>query len=216
MDPEVEKKKKEEEEKKKKEEEERKKKEEQQRQQLRQSTLDYGAFLTSLEMRAVIRPFESNCISRIAQLTNKSNQFNLTTLRCTESYIRQMAEDKNWLCLYGKLADRFGDNGLVSVVAGEKLGEELHIRLWLMSCRVLKREFEYEMLNALAARAAGMGIKCLIGYYYPTAKNGMVSSLYQEFGFRKLLEESNETQWKLELEDFTPFKTHISISKEEL
>lgn len=190
--------------------------EEQQRQQLRQSTLDYGAFLNNLEMRAVIRPFEANCIPRIAQLVNKSNQFNLTTLRCTESDIRQMAEDKNWLCLYGKLTDRFGDNGLVSVVAGETLGEELHIRLWLMSCRVLKREFEYEMLNVLAAKAAEMGIKSLLGYYYPTAKNGMVSSLYQEFGFSKLLEDSNGTQWKLELENFTPFKTHISINKEEL
>ncbi len=189
--------------------------EEQQRQQLRQSTLDYGAFLNSLEMRAVIRPFEASCIPRIAQLTNKSNQFNLTTLRCTESDIRQMSEDKNWICLYGKLSDRFGDNGLVSVIAGEILGEELHIRLWLMSCRVLKRDFEYEMLNALAARAAEMSIKKLIGYYYPTAKNGMVSSLYQEFGFSKLLEESNGTQWKLELENFTPLKTHISINKEE-
>ena len=189
--------------------------EEQQRQKLRQSTLDYGTFLSSLEMRAVIRPFEATCIPRIAQLTNKSNQFNLTTLRCTESDIRQMAEDRNWICLYGKLFDRFGDNGLVSVVAGKILGEELHIRLWLMSCRVLKRDFEYEMLNALVARAAEMGIKKLIGYYYPTAKNGMVSSLYQDFDFSKIMEDSNGTQWKLELEKFTPFKTHIGINMEE-
>ena len=189
--------------------------EEQQRQQLRQSMLDYDAYLDNLEMQALIRPFEASCIPRIAQLTNKSNQFNLTTLRCTESDIRRMAEASNWLCLYGKLSDRFGDNGLVSVIAGEILGQELHMRLWLMSCRVLKRQFEHEMLNALAVKATGLGVKCIIGYYFPTAKNGMVSSLYGEMGFSKLQENRNGTQWKLELKDFKPFKTHIAAKQEE-
>jgi len=78
---------------------------------------DYGQYLDSLEMTATIKGFEPLYIQRIAQLTNKSNQFNLTTLRCSEDDIRAMAGDKNDLCLCGKLVDKFGDNGIVTVVA---------------------------------------------------------------------------------------------------
>ena len=80
---------------------------------------DYGAYLDSLAMTATIRRFEPLYMQRIAQLTNKSNQFNLTTLRCSEDDIRAMADDENCLCLYGKLVDKFGDNGVVTVVSGE-------------------------------------------------------------------------------------------------
>lgn len=80
---------------------------------------DYGQYLDSLEMTATIRPFEAVYMQRIAQLTNKSNQFNLTTLRCTEDDIRSMAEKPDWITLYGKLVDKFADNGVVTVVAGQ-------------------------------------------------------------------------------------------------
>ena len=97
---------------------------------------DYGQYLDSLEMTATIRPFEAVYMQRIAQLTNKSNQFNLTTLRCTEDDIRSMAEKPDWITLYGKLVDKFADNGVVTVVAGQAQGQTLCLRLWLMSCRV--------------------------------------------------------------------------------
>lgn len=84
---------------------------------------DYGQYLDSLEMTAAIKGFEPLYIQRIAQLTNKSNQFNLTTLRCSEDDIRAMAGDKNDLCLCGKLVDKFGDNGIVTVVAGRQQGD---------------------------------------------------------------------------------------------
>lgn len=93
-------------------------------------------------MTATIKGFEPLYIQRIAQLTNKSNQFNLTTLRCSEDDIRAMAGDKNDLCLCGKLVDKFGDNGIVTVVAGRQQGDVLDLTLWLMSCRVLKRGME--------------------------------------------------------------------------
>ena len=97
---------------------------------------------TAWKLTATIRPFEAVYMQRIAQLTNKSNQFNLTTLRCTEDDIRSMAEKPDWITLYGKLVDKFADNGVVTVVAGQAQGQTLCLRLWLMSCRVLKRGME--------------------------------------------------------------------------
>ena len=122
------------------------------------SFADYGEYLRSLEMRAEIRAFEPLYFSRIAQLTNKSNQFNLTTRRFTQAEIEAMAADGKYITLYGKLADKFGDNGVVSVVAGEKTEGRLDIILWLMSCRVLKRDMEFAMMDVLAEQCREQGI----------------------------------------------------------
>lgn len=175
---------------------------------------DYGAYLDSLEMTATIRGFEPLYIQRIAQLTNKSNQFNLTTLRCSEDDIRAMAEKPAWLCLYGKLVDKFGDNGVVTVVAGETEGETLHLRLWLMSCRVLKRGMEDAMMDAVVADAAAWGIKTIRGYYYPTAKNGMVKEFYAGMGFAKTAEDADgNTTWELAVEGYAPRHPHMQIER---
>ncbi len=123
------------------------------REQQQASFADYADYLRSLEMTGVVRPFEPVYMGRIAQLTNKSNQFNLTTQRFTQAQIEQMAADEKYITLYGKLADKFGDNGVVSVVIAEKDGNCAHIRLWLMSCRVLKRDMELAMLDGLAETA---------------------------------------------------------------
>lgn len=147
------------------------------------SFADYGDYLRSLEMCAEIKPFAPMYLSRIAQLTNKSNQFNLTTLRCSREEIAAMAEDEGFLTLYGRLWDKFGDNGVVSVVAGKLEGETLDILLWLMSCRVLKRDMEQAMLDELVRRSRERGVKRLRGHYYPTAKNGMVKDFYLTMGF---------------------------------
>ena len=139
--------------------------------------------------------------SRIAQLTNKSNQFNLTTLRCTQDEIQHFAENPNYITLYGKLKDKFGDNGVVSVVIGEIKGTELHIRLWIMSCRVLKRDMEFAMMGELVREASRQGIKTIYGYYYPTAKNKMVQSFYNKQGFTKQQEdEEGNAVWSLDIE----------------
>lgn len=162
---------------------------------------DYEEYLRSLEMTAEIRPFVPMYFSRIAQLTNKSNQFNLTTLRCTQEEIQYFAEDLKYITLYGKLKDKFGDNGVVSVVVGEIDGTELHIRLWLMSCRVLKRDMEFAMMGELVREASCQGIKTIYGYYYPTAKNKMVQSFYEKQGFTKQQEdEDRNAVWSLDIE----------------
>ena len=122
------------------------------RSQLQASFANYEDYLKSLEMKGEIQSFVPAYMSRIAQLTNKSNQFNLTTKRYSQAEIEQVSADSNYVTLYGKLEDKFGDNGVVSIVIGEVRGgacDELHMELWLMSCRVLKRDMEYAMMDEL-------------------------------------------------------------------
>ena len=182
--------------------------------QLQENAGSYEDFLKSLGMKAVIRAFEPIYIQRIAQLTNKSNQFNLTTLRCSESDVDKMRTADDYLCLYGKLEDKFGDNGVVSVVIGHKNGEVLDMDLWIMSCRVLKRGMEDAMLDTLARDAIERGIEYIIGYYYPTPKNGMVKEFYKNMGFELIQEESNgNTEWRLTLKDYTFKNPAIDIQR---
>ncbi len=159
----------------------------------------YHDYLLSLEMTAEIEPFLPVYIQRITQLTNKSNQFNLTTKRYTQNEIEEIANNPEYITLCGKLSDRFGDNGIVSVVIGKVSGSELHIDLWLMSCRVLKRDMEYAMMDVLADECRKRGVMTIYGYYYKTKKNGMVSRLYEQFGFENISNEENgDSKWRLE------------------
>lgn len=171
-----------------------------QRSRSQASFRNYEDYLKSLKMKGEIQEFAPLYHSRITQLTNKSNQFNLTTRRYSQNEIRAVADSADYIALYGKLADRFGDNGVVSIVIGKIGGEnrsELHMELWLMSCRVLKREMEYAMMDELVARARRAGIKKIIGYYYPTAKNRMVKEFYALQGFTKIEEDkSGNTVWE--------------------
>ena len=153
---------------------------------------DYSEYLLSLEMTAMIDKFDEVSLARIVQLTNKSNQFNLTTRRYTQSEMESVFRDDRYIKIYGRLCDKFGDNGIVSVVIGEIKETELHIDLWLMSCRVLKREMEYAMLDKLVEICIKKGIRQIIGYYYKTAKNNMVKNLFTDFGFSRISEDENE------------------------
>lgn len=180
------------------------------RKQQEQSFADYKDYLKSLEMKAVIAPFESMYMARIAQLTNKSNQFNLTTKRFSQSEIETIAQDPQFITLYGKLEDKFGDNGVVSVVIGEKEEKTLHIRLWLMSCRVLKRDMEFAMMDTLVEACKKQDIDTIYGYYYPTAKNAMVREFYALQGFEKTEEdEQGNSTWKYEIPADYPYKNEV-------
>ncbi|RKI28138.1 HAD-IIIC family phosphatase [bacterium 1xD8-6] len=170
------------------------------RKQMQMNFSDYGEYLQSLEMQAVIREFDKVHFSRIAQLSNKSNQFNLTTRRYTKEEIEGIANDSSYITLYGRLQDRFGDNGVVSVVIGQIEGKNCHIRLWIMSCRVLKRDMENAMMDCFAARCSERGVGQIYGYYYPTRKNGMVKDFYKEMGFEKISEDAVfNTVWSLDI-----------------
>ena len=181
-----------------------------QRQQQQAFFADYGEYLRSLRMKAVIRPFEPMYMARIAQLTNKSNQFNLTTRRFTQAQIEEAAQDPGRITLYGKLEDKFGDNGVVSVVMAKKDGKRAHIELWLMSCRVLKRDMEAAMMDELIGRCSRDGIDTLYGYYYPTAKNGMVKDFYARFGFEKVSQDADgNTVWEYRIPDAYEGRNHV-------
>jgi FkbH-like protein len=184
-----------------------------QRANLAQKFANYDEYLDSLWMTAEIGAFNSTYMKRIAQLTNKSNQFNLTTRRYTLAEIESAARDGKHIGIYGKLTDRFGDNGLISVVLGTIDRGELHLDLWLMSCRVLKREMEIAMLDALVEQAKTRYIESIVGYYVPTAKNGMVADHYQKLGFSLVSknEASGATVWSLDLSNYSARSRHIRI-----
>ena len=173
----------------------------------------YDDFLESLEMRAEIGDFESIHIPRITQLTHKSNQFNVTTKRYTLAEMEEVAASTDYVRLCGRLTDKFGDNGIVSVVIGKRDNAALHLDLWLMSCRVLKRGMEFAMLNTLVAKCRELGIREIFGYYVPTKKNAMVKDLFAEFGFTKTSEDEGNSVWKLNVEAFDPIDTKIQIGE---
>ena len=180
---------------------------------LQNSFSDYGEYLQSLEMEADIKAFEPIYYARIAQLSNKSNQFNLTTKRYLQTEIEDTATDPEYITLYGKLVDRFGDNGVVSLIIGHQVEDICHIDLWLMSCRVLKRDMEYAMMDALAAKCIERGIATIKGYYYPTAKNHMVELFYKDMGFTLVeRDETGNSVWTMDLtKGYTNQNNYIAV-----
>ena len=180
---------------------------------LQNSFSDYGEYLQSLEMEADIKAFEPIYYARIAQLSNKSNQFNLTTKRYLQTEIEDTATDPEYITLYGKLVDRFGDNGVVSLIIGHQVEDICHIDLWLMSCRVLKRDMEYAMMDALAAKCIERGIATIKGYYYPTAKNHMVELFYKDMGFTLVeRDETGNSVWTMDLtKGYTNQNKYITV-----
>ena len=174
---------------------------------------DYGEYLDSLTMTAEIERFRPLYLERIAQLTNKTNQFNLTTRRYTLAEMEAILRDEHYIGLYGKLSDRFGDNGLITIVLGRREQEVLHLDLWLMSCRVLKRDMELAMLDELVREARSAGVQTIQGYFLPTKKNGMVAEHYEKLGFESVSvdADSRASVWKLDVHSYTSKNRHIKI-----
>lgn len=176
---------------------------------------NYKDYLISLDMKGIIKSFEPIYYERISQLSNKSNQYNLTTRRFTVSDIENMANDDSYITLYGKLLDRFGDNGLVSVAIGNIKEDICDIDLWIMSCRVLKRDLEYAMMDEFVKKCKERNIKEIRGYYYPTAKNMMVKDFYSLHGFSKIDEDSDgSTTWSLLVEDYVNKNEVIEVEND--
>ncbi len=184
------------------------------RNEMLNSYANYDDYLKSLKMKATIKTFEAIYMARIAQLTNKSNQFNLTTHRYTQSEIEEIANNEKYIKLYGKLEDTFGDNGVVTVVIGHIEEKVLHIDLWLMSCRVLKRDMEFAMMDTFIKKAKENGIEKVKGYYYPTPKNGMVKEFYSLHGFEKEKEdEDGNTVWSLNINNYKNKNKFIEVEE---
>jgi len=161
---------------------------------------NYGEFLASLEMTADIGEFSPVYLDRITQLINKTNQFNLTTRRYTSAEVEAISHDPSFVTLYGRLTDKFGDNGLVSVLIGRVAGEALEIDLWLMSCRVLKREMEIAVFDALVEQCLARDVRKIVGRYIPSKKNAMVAGHYASLGFSRVTSSSDGSQsWQFDV-----------------
>ena len=177
---------------------------------------NYKEYLLSLDMKAIIKPFESVHIDRIAQLTNKSNQFNLTTKRYTQNDIIKITSDSNYITQYGQLVDRFGDQGIVSLAIGKIKGDVCDIELWLMSCRVLKRDMEFAMMDEFVNTCKNRGINIIKGYYIPTAKNAMVKDFYSLHNFEKVNEDNDgNTIWQMDIGKYVNKNKVIGVNKDE-
>lgn len=155
------------------------------RKRARAPGVDYQEYLIRLGMRGEFGPIDKAAQMRAAQLINKTNQFNVTSLRVTEAELARMLNDPRFLCLMGLLDDQFGAHGIITVVVGEVAGTTLHLSHWLMSCRVLKRGVEFAMFEHLVQSCRERGVEKIVGYYIKTEKNAMVANLYPDLGFRE-------------------------------
>ena len=182
-----------------------------QRADLQERTRDLGEFLRSLDMRIQFGPFNVQGRKRIAQLINKTNQFNTTTRRYTEAQVEAMESSATHYTLQAKLVDRFGDNGMICVVICFVQGDEWHVDSWLMSCRVLNRKVEEAVCNRIALDARTAGARRLVGIYVPTPRNGMVANLYPRLGFAHVAAPQGEQRWVLALDEREPFDVPLAV-----
>jgi FkbH-like protein len=180
------------------------------RKELITSFADMPAYLESLEMEAVIREFRAVDLPRITQLINKSNQFNVTTRRRTEAEVRAIMDDRSFFAFTVRLADRFGEHGLISVVICSVREGVAEIDTWLMSCRVLQRQVDEEVLNEMVRLARSRHCHEIVGVYRPTAKNSMVRDLYPSIGF---VPASKAGQFKLDPASYVTRSTKIRVTE---
>jgi FkbH-like protein len=174
----------------------------------------YDDFLVSLKMTAEINSFSSIYLSRITQLINKTNQFNLTTRRYTASEIKTIGSSDKYIKIYGKLTDKYGDNGLIAITIGKIKENKCHIDLLLMSCRVLKRNMEFAMLDEVVKQCKEKNVLEIIGYYYQSSKNNMVANLYEEFGFELGSTIGEDTIWRLDISSYENKNILIGIKND--
>jgi FkbH-like protein len=188
-----------------------------QRREVESSSHDMRSFLASLAMVARVAPIDATSLERSVQLIQRSNQFNLTTRRRAASEMLPLMEDPQWITRTVSLADRFGDNGLISVLLARVSEGALVVDTWLMSCRVLKRGVEQFLLNHLCHLARERGLRQIRGEYIPTPKNSLVADHYGKLGFAaRGSGREGQSYWELDLDGWQPFETEIreAISNE--
>lgn len=165
-------------------------------------------YLNSLQMQSEVKAFDKFTIPRVAQLSQRSNQFNLRTVRYTDSELIQMKDNPDFISFVFTLDDKFGNNGIIGVIILEQKDREtFFVNTWFMSCRVLKRGMENFMLNTIVKYAKLHGFEKITSEYIPTVKNKMVENLYLELGFSAL--EDSDNHFILPLDNYVPLKTHI-------
>jgi len=167
-------------------------------------------YLQSLDSEITVARFQPNRIARIAQLFQRSNQFNLTTGRRTEADCIELMLDPACYPVYAELRDRLGNHGLISTVVCRHGEDELILSDWLMSCRVLTRGVEQFLMNHCVEYAASRNLRCLVGEYRRTPKNAMVKDFYAQFGFEQVSESAGgNSTWRLEIARYRPQRVFL-------
>ncbi len=165
------------------------------RAELRQGVTDLDAFYHGLEMRAVMARNDTAGLARAAQLTQRTNQFNMTTIRRTESDVQALMESPDADVVTMRLIDRFGDNGIVGMAIVTHSGDDAVLDTFLMSCRVLGRTVEQTFIAWLGREAMARGAKRLVGRYIPTRKNTPFGKFYESVGMTPAGEEADCELW---------------------
>ena len=185
-----------------------------QRVSLQKTFTNEADFLKSLNMVSVVSGFTKFNTPRVAQLSQRSNQFNLRTIRYTEADIEAFANDPDVIDLSFTLEDKFGDNGLIAVIIMKKQDDQtLFVDTWFMSCRVLKRGMENFTLNTMVEYAKAKGYKRIIGEYLPTLKNKMVEQHYTSLGFQPL-SGTPTAQYVLDVDKYQERECYIEVNKQ--
>ncbi|MBV8059944.1 MAG: HAD family hydrolase [Alphaproteobacteria bacterium] len=175
--------------------------------QLKYNNID--DYLKALDMKIDCGPFAPDQLPRVAQLIQRSNQFNLRTQRVTEAECERMMKSGDHVTVQARLRDKFGDYGLISVICGEVADNTLNIVELVMSCRVLKRGVEDYLMSHLFSECAQRGLKGIRGEYIPSAKNAMVKDFYKQFGFTLVASDGGKDIWYLDAAQYTPRPTFI-------
>jgi FkbH-like protein len=183
----------------------------------RDASASIEEFLRGLDMSVSYGPVVSIDFARAIQLINKTNQFNTTTRRLTREELEEWVACSDAMALQFRLFDRFGDNGLVSVMlfrAGSSGDGVLELVNWVMSCRVFGRQLEHEVMNIAVEMARQRGARAFVADYLPTEKNKVIANLFAQLGFRAVAgvdhADRGASRWSLDLADYKPHATHIA------
>lgn len=163
---------------------------------LQEESSSLESFWSSLQMSMGVERLDAANLTRAAQLVGKTNQFNLTIRRRSPDQLAAIAEDSRWVAWCFRLRDRFANHGLVGLLLAEQQSdEELFVDTWLMSCRVIGRSVEDEMMQLVLSEASRRGCRRVVGSYVKGPKNALVSGLYQRLGFSPLDSDGDTSRW---------------------
>lgn len=161
-------------------------------------------YLASLELELEIKKDDFSQVTRIAQLTQKTNQFNLTTQRYTEKQVEQFMEDDKKSVYSVSVKDKFGESGLTAVVIVCENSFVAVIDSFLMSCRIMGRNIEFAIINYIVAQYSARGFKMVEAVYFPTAKNEHVCDFYNKTGCELVNQEEGNKYYNLVISDYKP------------
>ena len=150
-------------------------------------------------MKTNLKSFKNENIERIYQLINKTNQFNLTTKRMNINETKKIINNSSFLSIVGNLTDKFGENGIVTILIAKIKKNRIEIIQWLMSCRVFNRGLEFAVFDQLISWCKNKSISTIHGFYIPTKKNLIVKNFYENLNFKKIDKNTKNTKWEFKI-----------------